>query len=109
MDRDRIFGRHVEEHAAEPIVGERGDEIGNDAELGAGKGRGYRIAAEGDGIIMRDRLLVAGRHGFGADRHVDISLADEESIHAGSNDSMPGAAILRSKSWCRSRTTTSRS
>jgi hypothetical protein len=35
MDGDAVFRRHVDEHAAEPIVGDRGEQVGRDTELGA--------------------------------------------------------------------------
>jgi hypothetical protein len=46
MDLDSVFRRHVHEHAAEPVIGDGGDEIGHNAQLGAAEGRRHRIAAE---------------------------------------------------------------
>src|SRR5258708_39249487 len=77
MYRDAIARRHVDKHAAEPIVGDRGQEVGLYAELGAAKGGGYRIAAKGDGEVAGDRLLVTSGHYVGDEGDVDIGLADE--------------------------------
>ena len=81
MDRDAVFGRHVDEHAAEPVVGDRGQEIGHDPELGAAEGRRHRVAAERDRIVPRHRLLVAGRQFVRKEGHVDIRLAYEQCLH----------------------------
>ena len=58
----------------------RRDEIGNAAELGAGEGGGNRIAAKGDGVILRHRLFVAARDSVTEKRDVDIGVADEERL-----------------------------
>ena len=81
VDRDAVGRRHVHEHAPEPIVGDLGQEVRGDAELGAGEGRRDRVATEGDRVIARHRLLVAGRDVVGEEGDVDVGLADEESLH----------------------------
>ena len=81
MKRNAVFRRHVDEHAAKIIVRDGGQKIGRDAELGAGKGRRDRVAAERDGIIPRDGLVVPGRNLIRQEGHVDIGLANEKSIH----------------------------
>ena len=81
MDRDAVFRRHVDEHAPEPVVGDLGEEVGRDAELRAAEGRGDRVAAEGDGVVLGDGLLVAGRDLIREEGDVDIGLADEERFH----------------------------
>ena len=73
-----VFRRHVEEHVAEPVVGDGGDQVGLDAKLGAAERRRDRVAAERHRVFRGDRFLVALRHVVGEERHVDIGLADEE-------------------------------
>ena len=82
MHADLVGPRHIEEHAPEPIVGDICDEIGDIAEPGAGEGRRDCIPAEGDGIILRDRLVVAVRNGIAEQSYIDIGVADEQSLHA---------------------------
>src|ERR1700742_2484852 len=79
---DLIGTRHVEEHAAQPIVRDIGDEFGGVAKLGAGEGRRDRVAAEGDGIILRNRLVVTVRDGIAEQGDVDVGVSDEQSLHA---------------------------
>ena len=40
MDRDAVLRGHVDEHAAEPVVGDGGEQVGRDPELRAGERRG---------------------------------------------------------------------
>ena len=47
------------------------------AELGAGKGGGYGIAAEGHSIIFGDGLFVTGRNCIADNRDINIGLTDE--------------------------------
>ena len=79
---DTVFRRHLDEHAAEPVVGTGRDQVGPVAELGTGEGGGHRIAAERDGIVLGDGLLVAARHAAGLHGHIDIGMADEERFHS---------------------------
>ena len=81
MDRDAVLRRHVDEHAAEPVVGDGGEQVRRDAELGAAERRRDRIAAERHRIVARHRLLVAGRDLVGEEGDVDVALADEQSFH----------------------------
>ena len=81
MDGDLIFRGHVEKHAAQPVVGERGQEIRHMAQLGAGEGGGEGVAAEGNRIVLGDRLLVPLGHFIRDQGHVDIGLANEERFH----------------------------
>src|SRR5207302_11469280 len=74
-------GRHVQEHAPQPIVGNGGQEIGLDAKPRAAKSRRNGIAAEGYSIIACDVLFVAGRNSVGQERDVNIGLADEQGVH----------------------------
>ncbi len=82
MNADLVGPRHVEEHAPKPIVGDICDEIGDMAELGAGERGRDRIAAEGDSIILRHCLIVAGWNGIAEQSYIDIGVADEQSLHA---------------------------
>ena len=52
------------------------------AKLGAGKGCGDRIAAERDGIVLGNGLLVAAWHAAGLHGHIDIGMTDEERFHS---------------------------
>jgi len=61
MHGNRVFRRHVDEHAAEPVVGDRREQIWWNSELGAAERRVHRIATEGDGVVARHRFLVAFR------------------------------------------------
>ena len=81
MDRDSVFRAHVLEHASQPVIGDGGDQVGHDAELGAAECRGDRVAAERDRVGGSDMLLVAGRHMVGDEGNVDIGLSDEERLH----------------------------
>jgi hypothetical protein len=83
MQGDAVFRGHVDKHPPEPIVGDRGQQIGRQSELGATKGSRYGIAAEGNGIIARHRFLIARRQDVGEEGDVDIGLADEKSLHRG--------------------------
>src|SRR5690606_31973280 len=82
MHGNPVFRSHVDEHAAEPVVRNRREKVRHDTELGAGEGGGDGIAAEGDGVVPSDRLLVAGRNFIREEGYVDIGLADEECLHA---------------------------
>jgi hypothetical protein len=82
MDGNAVFRGHVDEHAAEPVVGDGGEQIGRDAELGTAERGGHCIAAEGDGVVARHRLLVTRRQGVRHERDVDVTLTDEQSFHA---------------------------
>jgi hypothetical protein len=84
MHRQRVLRCHVEEHAREPVVGERGQEIGRNPKLGTAECCRNRVAAEADGVVLRHGLLVAGREMVGQEGPVDVGLADEERLHAGS-------------------------
>ncbi len=76
-----LIGRgHVEKHAAQPIVGDGRNKVRNRAELGAGESGGDRIAAEGDGIILRHRLFIAARNSVAQQGDIDISVADEKRL-----------------------------
>ena len=81
MHRDPVLRRHVEKHAREPVVGERGHQIGHDPELGAAERGRDRVTAETDRIVPRDDLLVAGRDFVDQEGHVDVGLADKERVH----------------------------
>ena len=81
VDRDAVFRRHVDEHAPEPVVGERRQQVGRNAELGAAERGCDRVAAERDRIVARHRLLVAGRQTRRPEGDVDIGLPDEERVH----------------------------
>jgi len=81
MHGDRVFRRHIDEHAAEPVVGDGSEQIGRNAELGAAERGGHRIAAKGDGVVARHRLLIARRQFVRDKGDVDIALTDEEGFH----------------------------
>ncbi len=81
MQRDAVFRRHVDKHPPEPIVGDRGQEVGGQSELGAAKGSRHGVAAEGHGIVARHGLLVAGGQEIGEEGDVDLGLADKERLH----------------------------
>jgi hypothetical protein len=59
MDGNPIFRRHTQEHAPEPIVRERGQEIGNNGKLGTTEGRRDGVTSERDRVIRCNVLLVA--------------------------------------------------
>ena len=84
VHRDLVLGGHVEEHAAEPVVGQRGEHVDAVAEAGGAEARGHRIAAERDRVIARHGLVVARRHRVGEDRNVNVSLSDKKRIHLAS-------------------------
>ena len=84
MKGDAIFGAHVLEHMTQPVIGDGGDQVGNDAELGAAEGRGDRVAAEGNGIGRGDVFFVSGGHVIGDESDVDIALSDKKCLHEGS-------------------------
>jgi hypothetical protein len=81
MDRDAVLRRHVDEHAPEPVVGDLGEEVRRDPELGAGESRRDGVAAKRDRVFLGDRLLVAGRDLVRQEGDVDIGLADEQGFH----------------------------
>jgi hypothetical protein len=81
MNRDFVFRGHLQEHASEPVVRDRGDEIRRDRELGAAESGGDGVAAERNRVGGSDMLLVAGRHVVGDEGNVDIGLSDEERLH----------------------------
>src|SRR3954452_7026056 len=81
VQRYAILRGHVDEHAPEPVVGNRGQQIGPQPKLGAAECRRHRVAAERDGIIPSNRLLVTGRQRIREKGDIDISLADEKSFH----------------------------
>src|SRR4051812_10990611 len=81
VHRDAVLRRHVNEHAAEPVVRDGGKEVGRDAELGAAERRRHGVAAERNRVLLGDGLLVAGRDLVGQEGHVDIGLADEQGLH----------------------------
>jgi len=67
---------------AEPVVGHRGEQIRDVAQLGAGEGGGDGVAAEGHSVVAGDGLVVALRHAVGEKGHIDIGLTNEERVHA---------------------------
>ena len=81
MELDLVLGRHVLEHAAEPVAGDGSDQVRLDAELRAAERGGHGVAAERDGVLRGDVLLVADRDVVGDEGHIDIGLADEEGLH----------------------------
>jgi len=81
MDRDSILRAHVLKHPAEPVVGDGGDQVRHNAELGAAEGRCDGVATERHRIGRGDMLFVAGRHVVGYEGDVDIGLSDEEGLH----------------------------
>src|SRR4030088_1783879 len=81
MDRDSIFCAHVLKHPPQPVIGDGGDQVGHDSELGTAKCRGDGVAAERYRVSRCDVLLVAGRHVVGNEGDIDIGLSDEEGLH----------------------------
>src|SRR5438270_2202095 len=81
MYTDLIFRRHVEEHAAQPVIGKRCQEVRLNTKTGAAKCRRYGVAAEGYGIVARDIFFVTGRDSVGQESDIDIGLADEQGFH----------------------------
>jgi len=49
--------------------------------FGAAERGGHRIAAKGDGVVARHRLLIARRQFVRDKGDVDIALTDEEGFH----------------------------
>jgi hypothetical protein len=88
---DVVLRRHVEEHAAEPIVREGGDEIDLGGQVGAAERRGDRVAAERDGVIGGDVLLVPDRNVIHQERDVDVGVTDEKRVHHCSRIARPAA------------------
>ena len=82
MDRDSILRAHVLEHPPQPVIGDGGDQVRHNAELGATECRGNGVAAERDRVSGGDMLFVAGRHVVGDEGNVDIGLSDEKSLHS---------------------------
>ena len=82
VNRNLVLRRHVEEHAGKPIVSERRHQLRHDPKLGAAECRRHRIAPEAHRIILGDHFLVAGGNAIGHERHIDVSLADEECFHS---------------------------
>jgi hypothetical protein len=81
VNRDSIFGRHVQKHATEPVVGNGRDQVRHYPELRAAERRRDGVAAERNGVRRRHVLLVAGRHPVGQKGNVNIGLSNEESLH----------------------------
>src|SRR3954467_5853964 len=81
MDCNAVLRAHVLKHPAQPVVGDGGDQVGHDAQLGATECRGHRITSERDRIRRRDMFFIPGRHMIGDKSYVDISLSDEECLH----------------------------
>ena len=81
VDRDAILGRHVQEHATKPIIGDGREHIRHMSQLRTAKGRGDRIAAERDCVGRRHILLVACRHAIGQKGDVNVGLSNEEGLH----------------------------
>src|SRR5579863_7030314 len=46
MDRDSILRGHILEHPPQPVIGDGGDQVRHNSELGAAKRRGDGVAAE---------------------------------------------------------------
>ena len=90
MDRDGVFRGHLQEHASEPVIRDRGEQIRRDRELRAAEGGGDGVAAERDRVGRCHVLFIADRKPIGQEGDVDVSLADEESLH-GSRDGSAGA------------------
>ena len=82
MDRDSILRAHVLKHPPQPVIGDGGDQVRHDSELGAAERRSDGVAAERDRIGRCNVLLVAGRHMVGNEGNVDIGLSDKESLHS---------------------------
>jgi hypothetical protein len=85
MHGDPVRRRHVDEHAAEPVVGARREQIRRDAELRAAERGRDCIAPERDRVVAGDGLLVSGRQRVGQESDVDIALSDEQRFHDRSN------------------------
>ena len=81
MDRNSILRAHVLKHPAEPVIGDGGDQVRHDSELGTAESRCDGVAAEGDCIGRRHMFLVAGRQVVGNEGDIDIGLSDEEGLH----------------------------
>ena len=81
VDRDPIPGRHVQEHATEPVVGDGCEQVRQNSQLRTAEGGRDRVAAERDGVGRRHMLFVARRHPVGQKGDVNISLSDEECLH----------------------------
>src|SRR2546421_8374817 len=82
MDRDSVLRAHVLKHPSQPVIGDGGDQVRHNAELGAAERRSDGVAAERDRIGRCNVLLVAGRHMVGNEGNVDIGLSDKESLHS---------------------------
>src|ERR1700744_2020490 len=95
MDRDSVLRAHVLKHAAEPVMGDSGDQVRHDAELGATECSGDGVAAERDRIGRGNMLLIAGRHVVGNEGYIDIGLSDEECLHALPMMGLRESAVLR--------------
>jgi hypothetical protein len=80
VDRDPILDRHVQKHAAEPVIGDIGEHVRRNSELPAAEGSGDRVAAGRDSVGRRHILFVAV--GTRSVRKVTIGLADEECLHS---------------------------
>ena len=81
VDRDAVFGCHVQKHATKPIIGESREHVRRMSQLRTAKGRGDRIAAERNCVSRGYILLVTGRHVIGQKRDVDVGLSNEEGLH----------------------------
>src|SRR5258705_13716342 len=81
MTGNAVFRRHVDEHAAEPIIGRRGDEVRRNPELRAAECSRDRVAAKGNRIIACDGLVVAGRNLIDYESYIDVALTDKECLH----------------------------
>jgi len=82
VDRDSVFRAHVLKHPPQPVVGDGGDQVRHDPELGAAERRRDGIAAERHRVGGCDVLFVAGWHVVGNEGNVDIGLSDEEGLHS---------------------------
>jgi hypothetical protein len=80
MEAHFIFCGHVKEHAPEPVICPRGDEVRTNGQLGAAEGRRDGVAAEGNRIFGRDRLFIADGKMVGQKCHIDIGLSDEQDL-----------------------------
>ena len=97
------FRGHVDEHASEPVICDRGEQIRRNAELRAGKRCRHGIAAKGNCIFAGHLLLIAARQIIRDERDVNIGLADEQGFQdrktplpppqAGNHPSMSGPGI----------------
>ena len=75
---DSIFRRHVDEHAPEPVICDRGHQVRCHPQFGAAKSCGHRIAAEGDGVVTSHGLFIAGGELVGQESDIDVALSDKE-------------------------------